>query len=161
MTPGIADRTDPKSHHTAAPWSFTIATEPCASDEAMVVYALPLRALGIDDLIAVAVQRAGPAEGRRWGRARAQEYATRLRDALRRYLSTAEVIVHVAEHGESERLQVTLDPKAGSPESSTLAEDLASRVDAIRKRTWVTWHEGLRATEAALAALEEPHRAAG
>jgi hypothetical protein len=138
-----------------APWSFTASAEAAGSEDALIVCCLPLTALGIDDMVEEVTVRCGDEEGRRWCLARAEEYATSLVNALRLHLSGAELIIHVEDDdATAERLQIHVPP-AGDPSMAALREaELADRVQAIRKRTWLTWWQGLNRTMADLRKLE-------
>lgn len=121
------------------PWSFTTSTPARDAQDALVVCRVPLATLGIDDLIEEVTERCGEEEGRRWQYARAEEYATSLANALRMYIASAELIVHVDEDAGDERVQVLLTP-TGDPADATRREiEVVDRVQAIRKRTWLTW----------------------
>jgi hypothetical protein len=110
--------------------------------------------LGIDDLAAQVAARSGAAEAARWRRARAREYALRLRDQLRMHVSNAESVVHADETDSDDRLQVIVTADDG--ETAHLERDIAERVEAISKRTWINWAESLRVTMAALDELDTP-----
>lgn len=140
---------------SAAEWSFTASTGPNEQDNALVVYRVSTANLGIEDLTAQVAMRSGAAEARRWQRARTREYVVRLRDQLRLHLSNAELIVHADEADSDDRLQVIATVASGDAnETMRLEEDIADRVQAITKRAWIHWSEGLRVTMAALDDLE-------
>lgn len=139
-----------------AEWSFTASTGPSDHDNALVVYRLSLVNLGIDDLSDDVAKRCGTREALRWRRARASEYITRLRDQLRLHISNAELIVHVDEADADDRLQVIATlPSGDLNETALLEQDIADRVQAISKRAWIAWSEGLRLTMSTMNELEE------
>lgn len=113
------------------PWSFTAASDPQRTAEEVVVCSLSLAKLGIDELAA---------EADDWYRARAQEYGSRLLDALRTQLPLAEVIVHIDDAEPADRVQVVLSAAARAVDRE---RELRDRVDAIQKRTWLQWQRSL------------------
>ena len=137
-------------------WSFTASTGPAEQDNALVVYRLSITSLGIDDLSAEIARRCGTTEARRWRRARAAEYIVRLRDQLRLHISCAELIVHADEADADDRLQVIATVPSGDvDETARIEQDIADRVQAISKRAWIAWSDGLRLTLATMNQLEQ------
>lgn len=155
MTLPVLDGTTVRRSRPAAAWSFTASTGPREDDNVLVVYRLSVDRLGIGDLTQEVALTSGPAEALRWQRARVREFVTRLREHLRMHLATSELIVHADEGAGDDRLQVIATVASGDPnETARLEQEIAERVQAIAKRAWIAWSEGLRVTMASLRALE-------
>ena len=136
-------------------WSFTASTGPRDNDHALVVFRLAVRRLGIDDLRMEVAARSGGVEAVRWQRARVREYVMRLREQLRLHLTSVEIIVHADEGIADDRLQVIATVASGDArETARLEQEIADRVEAIAKRAWITWSEGLSYTMATRRALD-------
>ena len=139
---------------SAPSWSFTASTQSRPDDDALVVCCLAPSTLGIDSLVGEVAELCGEDEGRRWLQARAEEYGGRLLEALRIHLPTIELIVHLEEDGpETTRVVVS---SQDAPDPAQREAELADRVAAIRRRTWLAWWESLQITMAALRRLNEP-----
>lgn len=137
-------------------WSFTASTGPTEQDNALVVYRLSVANLGIDDLSQEIASRCGTTEAVRWRRARTRDYIVRLRDQLRLHVSHAELIVHADEADADARLQVIATVPSGDVnETARIEQEIADRVQAISKRAWIAWSEGLRLTLATMNKLEQ------
>lgn len=146
----------PARARTTAHWSFTASTGPTEQDNALVVYRLSIANLGIDDLSNEIASQCGAMEAVRWRRARAREYIVRLRDQLRMHVSHAELIVHADEADADDRLQVIATVPSGDVnETARIEQEIADRVEAISKRAWIAWSEGLRLTLATMTAVEQ------
>lgn len=139
---------------SASVWSFTVSTEPRPDGEALIVVCLAPSRLDIGALTDEVAELCGEEEGGRWQHARAEEFGSRLLEALRVHLPTAEVIVHLEDDGP-ETLRVVVSGHDDADPSRREAE-LADRVMAIRRRTWLAWSESLELTMAALRRLNEP-----
>jgi len=140
---------------TAEEWSFTASTGPDEQDVALVVYRMSIANLGLGKLSEEVEERFGAREATRWRRARTREYITRLRDQLRLHLSNTELIVHADEADADDRLQVIATlPSGDVDEIGRLEREIADRVEAISKRTWIAWSDGLRVTMSSLEELE-------
>lgn len=132
-------------------WSYTASTGPRDDDNVLVVYRLAVSRLGIEDLTTEVAARCGSTEAARWQRARVREYVSNLREQLRLHLAATELIVHAEEGTAQDRLQVIATVDSGDArETARLEQDVADRVEAIAKRAWITWSEGLRLTMATL-----------
>lgn len=140
----------------AAPrWSFTASTGPNEQDVALVVYRISAANLGLGTLSDEVEARFGAREALRWRRARTREYVTRLRDQLRLHLSNTELIIHADEADADDRMQVIATlPSGDVDEIGRLEREIADRVEAISKRAWIAWSEGLRVTMSTLDELE-------
>jgi hypothetical protein len=146
-----------RRRQSPARWSFTASSGPSEHDHALIVYRLSTANLGIDDLAADIAARCGTMEAVRWQRARAREYVIRLRDQLRLHVSNAELFVHADEADSDDRLQVIATMSCGdATQPARLEQDITDHVQAISKRTWINWSEGLRLTMATLNDLENP-----
>lgn len=136
------------------PWSFTASSPPRDAQDVLVVCRVPLGTLGIDDLVDEIVERCGEEEGRQWHYARAEEYGKSLVNALRMHISNAELMVHLDEDAGKERIQVIVTPTGDPTEAARREVEVVDRVEAIRKRAWLTWWQSLRETVYELRALE-------
>ena len=132
----------------SARWSFTTVGEPSGAHEALIVCALSVASLGLDDLAATVAAAEGDDEAVAWRRARAQEFALRLRDALAHRLSDAELMIHVQEGVGADLVRII--PIGRDDDSVVVESELAERVEAIRERAWAIWSEQLRITTRAL-----------
>jgi hypothetical protein len=122
---------------------------------ALVVYRLSIANLGLGKLSEEVEERFGAREAMRWRRARTREYVTRLRDQLRLHLSNTELIIHADEADADDRMQVIATlPSGDVDEIGRLEREISDRVEAISKRTWIAWSEGLRVTMSMLEELE-------
>ena len=131
-----------------AGWSFTTVGEPSGEHEALIVCAVSVASLGLDDLMATVAAVEGRDEAVAWRRARAEEFALRLRETLAHRLSDAELMVHVQEGPGADLVRVILTRR--NDDSTALESELTERVEAIRDRAWATWSEQLRITTRAL-----------
>jgi hypothetical protein len=137
----------------SARWSFTTVSEPSGAHDALIVCALSVASLGLDDLAATVAAAEGSDEAVAWRRARAQEFALRLRDALAQRLSNAELMIHVQEGVGADLVRIILTRR--DDDSAAVENELAERVEAIRDRAWAVWSEQLRiATQALYGAAE-------
>jgi hypothetical protein len=138
---------------TDRPWSLTLSTESRGDYEALVVCCLPLGDLGIESLVEEVTDLYGREEGQRWCRARAEEYARCLLNALRMHMPAAELIVHVEASDDPQKIRVVIP--GGDADVVGREAELTDRVVAIRRRTRTSWLEGLQTTMASLRRLEE------
>jgi len=136
----------------AAEWSFVAATEPDRRDDHLIFVRLHLDSLRIDDLATEVAASSNQAEAIRWRRARAQEFALRLRDRLRLHLPSAEISVYVHEGPGEDRLKVIL--ASFCENAAQIEATITDRAEAINRQTWTDWWEGLRITMSTLHQLE-------
>jgi hypothetical protein len=118
------------------------------------VCCLSLPQLGIEALVEEVTKLYGADEGRRWYRSRAEEYVRCLLNALRMHLPSTELIVHVEESDDTQKVRVVI-PGASDADGVNREMELTDRVVAIRQRAWVSWLEGLQTTMESLRRLEE------
>jgi hypothetical protein len=141
----------------ARPWSYTASSPPRDAQDLLVVCHVPLGTLGIDDLVDEVVDRCGDGEARTWQHARAEEYGKSLLSALRMHISNAELMVHLDEEPGPGRVQVMVTPTGDPAEAARREVEVLDRVEAIRKRAWLTWWQSLRDTVNGLRALENAY----
>ena len=144
-----------RHNRVPAAWSYTASTGPRDDDNVLVVCRLAVSRLGIEDLTSEVAARCGRVEAARWQRARVREYVTNLREQLRLHLTATELIVHAEEGAAQDRLQVIATiPSGDACETARMEQEVADRVEAIAKRAWITWSEGLRVAMATLHDLD-------
>jgi len=139
----------------SARWSFTTVGDPAGAHEVLIVCAVSVSSLALDDLVATVAAADGAEAAMAWRRARAQEFALRLRDMLARHLSDAELMIHVQDGGSADLVRVILTRRRD--DAAAVEGELADRVQAIRDRALATWSEQLRVT---VQALYEPAESA-